>query len=92
MNLCAYNKFKVNICEKLTTSSNAFDIWRDHYLKDQVFLLDAEKDINVRQAIYGARSLFTPTAKKKAVELRPVSRWITNAESENPTIEVEIES
>ena len=50
-----YNKFKVNICEKLTTSSNAFDIWRDNYLKDQVFLLDAEKDVNVRQAIYGAR-------------------------------------
>lgn len=50
-----YNKFKINLCEKLTTSSNAFDIWRDNFLKDKIFLLDAEKDVNVRQAIYGAR-------------------------------------
>ena len=50
-----YTKFKINLCEKLTTSSNAFDIWRDFYLKDQIFLLNAEKDGNVRQAIYGAR-------------------------------------
>jgi hypothetical protein len=50
-----FDKYKINLCEKLTTSSNAFDIWRDNYLKDKVFLLDAEKDMNVRQAIYGAR-------------------------------------
>jgi len=50
-----YTKYKINLCEKMTTSSNAFDIWRDWFLKDKIFLLDAEKDVNVRQSIYGAR-------------------------------------
>ena len=50
-----YTKFKINLCEKMTLSSNAFDIWRDYFLKDKIFLLDAEKDKNVRQSIYGAR-------------------------------------
>ena len=50
-----YSKYKINLCEKMTTSSNAFYIWRDYYLQDKIFLLDAEKDVNVRQAIYGAR-------------------------------------
>ena len=67
-----YEKFRINICEKLTTSSNAFDIWRDNYLKEQIFLLDAEKDINVRQAIYGARcyknkNRFTSTQYDKVI-------------------------
>jgi hypothetical protein len=50
-----YNKYKINLCEKMTTSSNAFDIWRDHFLKEEIYLLDYEKDMNVRQSIYGAR-------------------------------------
>ena len=67
-----YNKFKINLCEKLTTSSNAFDIWRDNFLKDKIFLLDAEKDVYVRQAIYGARcyknkNRFTSTQYDKVI-------------------------
>ena len=50
-----YTKYQINLCEKLTLSTNAFDIWRDCYLKEEIYLLDAEKDINARQAIYGAR-------------------------------------
>ena len=67
-----YSKFKINLCEKLTTSSNAFDIWRDTFLKDKIFLLNAEKDVNVRQAIYGARcyknkNRFTSTQYEKVI-------------------------
>ena len=50
-----YNKYRINLCEKMTTSSNAFDIWRDNFLKDKIYLLDGVKDVNVRQSIYGAR-------------------------------------
>ena len=50
-----YTKYNINLCQKLTTSTNAFDIWKDKFLKDEIYLLDAEKDINARQAIYGAR-------------------------------------
>lgn len=50
-----YSKFKINLCEKITTSANAYDIWRDKYLNDKIFLLDDEKETYIRQAIYGGR-------------------------------------
>jgi len=50
-----FNKYNINLCSKLTTSSNAFDIWRDKFLKNDIFLLNSERDIDVRKAIYGAR-------------------------------------
>ncbi len=68
-----YSKYKINLCEKMTTSSNAFDIWRDNYLNEKIFLLDAEKDKNVRQSIYGARcyknkNRFTSTQFEKVID------------------------
>jgi len=33
-----FNKYNINLCSKLTTSSNAFDIWRDKFLKNDIFL------------------------------------------------------
>lgn len=50
-----YDKYNINLCEKLTTSSNAFGIWKDNYLKHEIYLLKNQDDVNVRCAIYGAR-------------------------------------
>jgi hypothetical protein len=50
-----YDKYSVNLCEFMTTSSCAFKIWRDVFLKDEVHLPNAYVETCFRQSVYGGR-------------------------------------
>jgi DNA polymerase type B, organellar and viral len=52
-----YQKYNVNLCESLTTSSNAFSLWTDKFLKDEeiIEIPDVNKEICFRKSIYGGR-------------------------------------
>ena len=54
-NSIIYDKFNMNLCDSMTTSSCAYAIWRDKFLEDKIYLLDAKWEVNARQAIYGGR-------------------------------------
>lgn len=56
LNVPMFERYGTNLCEMLTTSSGAFNTWRDHYLgANKIHLLDAVTEKYCRMSIYGAR-------------------------------------
>ena len=51
-----FNKYKRNLCDFVTLSSMAFDIWKDLYMgKNKIYIPDRKKEKFFRRAVYGGR-------------------------------------